>query len=431
MKVYIETYGCQMNVRDSELVGGILQQEGCRLVDSADGADVILLNTCAVRRNAEQRVIGRVCQLTSIKKKRDVKIGVLGCVPQHLGEALLESVPSIDFIMGPDSYRSLPEVLASTDGAKTALCRLDKTELYEGLPSYRFGASPSAFVTIMRGCNRMCTFCVVPYTRGRERSRAWHEVVAETQKLMEEGIKEVVLLGQTVNAYRDGEVGFARLLWKVAETGIPRIRFTSPHPSFFGDEELEAVAECSGVCEWIHLPLQAGSTEVLERMRRGYSREDYLDITHRIRYRIPHVTLTTDIIVGFPGENEEQFEDTLSLMEECAFDSSYHFKYSPRPGTYAVREFTDDVPEEEKQRRLEGVIELQSELTRRSNEEMVGTVDEILVTGRGSRGPEQWLGRTRGNKIVIVESNENLLGAIVEVRITGTGTWTLRGQLIQ
>ena len=429
MRVYIETYGCQMNVRDTELVGGILQREGHSLVSSTDAADVILLNTCAVRRNAERRVIGRVMQLSSIKEKRDIKIGLLGCVPQHLGEDLLESVPPVDFIVGPDSYRNLPETIAAAGDERTAQCRLDRRELYEGLPSLRSGDNPSAFVTVMRGCDRMCTFCVVPHTRGRERSRRWPDIVAETEKLIGEGVREVILLGQTVNAYHDGDVGFADLLRKVAETGIPRIRFTSPHPSLFREEELDAIAECPEVCEWVHLPVQAGNSEVLQRMKRGYSREEYLALARRIRERISGVTLTTDIIVGFPGEAPEQFEDTLSLMEECAFDSSYHFKYSARPGTYAARAFDDDVSEEEKQDRLERVIALQGELTRMSNREQVGTVTEILVTERGGRGPLQWLGRTRGNKIVVVESNENLFGAILEVHVTGSGTWSLRGRL--
>ncbi len=429
MKVFLETYGCQMNVRDSELLGGILRQEGCRLVDTPEAADVILLNTCSVREHAEQRVMGRVRQLSSLKKTHTVKIGILGCVAQHLGENLLDSLPEVDFIAGPDSYRSLPELLCSVDGERTALCRLDKTELYEGLPSYRPENSPSAFVTIMRGCDRMCTFCVVPLTRGRERSRPWQNIVDETKQLVQQGAKEVTLLGQTVNAYRNDDVSFAQLLWKVAETGIPRIRFTSPHPIYFQDEELEAIAECPGVCEWVHMPLQAGNTEVLARMRRGYSREDYLEIARRIRERIPRVTLTTDIVVGFPGETEVQFEDTLSLMKECDFDAGYHFKYSPRPGTYASRHFPDDVPQEEKQRRLEQVILLQSELTRRSNEAMIGHSFEILIHDRGKRGPDQWVGRSRGNKMVVVESNKSLLGNIIGVTIVGTGRWTLRGQL--
>ena len=415
-----------MNVRDSELVSGILMQAGCHLVDSAESADVILLNTCAVRQNAEQRIIGRVNQLSALKKNSAKTIGVLGCVPQHRGHDMLDSVPSIDFILGPDSYRKLPEILDSAFDSRYALCRLDKTELYEGLPHHRAGTSPSAFVTVMRGCNRMCTFCVVPHTRGRERSRRVEDITAEVRRLIEDGVKEVILLGQTVNAYQDGTTRFDRLLWHVAET---RIRFTSPHPSLFREEELEAIADCPAVCEWIHLPVQSGNSDVLARMRRGYTREEYIDIVHRIKDRIPRVALTTDIIVGFPGESEEQFEDTLSLMAGCKFDSSYHFKYSPRPGTYADKEYDDDVDDEEKQRRLEKVIELQNELNTSSNSMFEGRTAEILVTERGNRGPDQWLGRTRENKIVIVESKEDLLGAMVDVNITGTGTWSMRGEL--
>lgn len=418
-----------MNVRDSELVSGILMQAGCQLVDSAELADVILLNTCAVRQNAEQRIIGRVNQLSALKNKSAKTIGVLGCVPQHRGNDLLDSVPSIDFILGPDSYRKLPEILDSAFDGRYSLCKLDKTELYEGLPHHRAGKSPSAFVTVMRGCNRMCTFCVVPHTRGRERSRRVEDITAEVKRLIGDGVKEVILLGQTVNAYQDGKTRFDQLLWQVAETGIPRIRFTSPHPSFFREEELEAIADCPAVCEWVHLPVQSGNSDVLKRMRRGYSREEYIDITHRIRDRIPRVALTTDIIVGFPGESEQQFEDTLSLMAGCMFDSSYNFKYSPRSGTYADRKYDDDVNDEEKQRRLEKVLELQSELTASSNQMFKDRTAEILVTERGNRGPDQWLGRTRENKIVIVESKNNLLGAMVDVNITGTGTWSMRGEL--
>ena len=420
-----------MNVRDSELVSGILMQSGCDLVDSAKSADVILLNTCAVRQNAEQRIIGRVNQLSALKNKSSKTIGVLGCVPQHRGQDLLDLVPAIDFILGPDSYRKLPEIIDSTFDSRYALCKLDKTELYEGLPHHRSGKSPSAFVTVMRGCNRMCTFCVVPHTRGRERSRKVEDVTAEVNRLIGEGVKEVILIGQTVNAYKNGTTCFDQLLWQVAETGIPRIRFTSPHPSFFREEELEAIADCPAVCEWVHLPVQSGNSDVLTRMRRGYTREEYINIAHRIRDRIPRVALTTDIIVGFSGESEEEFVDTLSLMAECEFDSSYHFKYSPRSGTYADKEYDDDVDDEEKQRRLERVMELQSELTTRSNGMFEGRTSEILVTERGDRGPDQWVGRTRENKIVIVESKKDLLGVMVNVNITGTGTWSMRGELKQ
>lgn len=428
--VYIETYGCQMNVRDTEMLGGILRHADCDIIDAPEKADLILLNTCAVRERAEQRVIGRVTQLSSLKKRRSVRIGVVGCMAQHLKESLLESLPDLDFILGPDTYRTLPEILKLDLSDRHADWSTDRSELYEGVPSYRHDGGPVAFVTAMRGCDMMCTFCVVPHTRGRERCRSWQDIVAETAKLMDEGVKEVVLLGQTVNAWQDGDMGFGSLLRKVSETGIPRIRFTSPHPLYYGEEELRAIAECENICEAIHLPVQSGNTSVLERMNRRYTREEYLDIARAIRRQIPHVTLSTDIIVGFPGETEAQFEDTLSLMEECAFDSGYLFKYSPRSGTRADREFEDDVPDDVKQRRLERVIELQTELTRRVQRAMVGGEYEILIDGIGNRGPNQLTGRTRGNRTVVIESAEELMGRMVQVIIEETGTWTLRGRLI-
>ncbi|MFC1499894.1 tRNA (N6-isopentenyl adenosine(37)-C2)-methylthiotransferase MiaB [Candidatus Zixiibacteriota bacterium] len=429
--VYIETYGCQMNVRDTEMLGGIFRQAGCDIADTPETADLILLNTCAVRERAEQRVIGRVTQLFSLKKRGSVRIGVVGCMAQHLKDALLESLPDLDFVLGPDTYRTLPELFDLDPGERRADWSTDRKELYEGIPSWRGDGDPSAFVTVMRGCDMMCTFCVVPHTRGRERCRTWREIVSEVSQLADDGVMEVVLLGQTVNAWQEGEMGFGDLLRKVSETGIPRVRFTSPHPLFYGEDELKAIAECDNVCESVHLPVQSGNTDVLNRMNRRYTREEYLQLVRAIGQSIPHVTLSTDIIVGFPGETASQFEDTLSLMEECSFDSGYLFKYSPRTGTRAEREFDDDVPADEKQRRLERVIELQTELTRRSLSAMVGGQFEILIDGTGERKPHQWTGRTRGNRTVVIESEEELLGRLVQVVIEEAGTWTLRGRLIE
>lgn len=420
-----------MNVRDSELLAGILHDAGSALVEAPETADLIILNTCAVREHAEQRVIGRINQLSIHKDKRNVKIGVVGCMAQHLQEDLLEILPQLDFLLGPDAYRRIPELLEVDEWEPIADYQSDKHELYEDLPSFRSGNSPSAFVTIMRGCDRMCTFCVVPFTRGRERCRAWQDIIEETEHLIDEGVKEVVLLGQTVNAFRDVDMSFGDLLRKVSETGISRIRFTSPHPNFFSEDELNAIAECPNICESVHLPVQSGNSDMLRSMNRGYNREAYLQIARQIRERIPHVTLSTDIIVGFPGETEEQFEDTLSLMEECAFDSSFHFKYSSRSGTRAARVFVDDVPASVKQERLQRVIDLQSKLTIRSNLAMLDRSYEVLIEERGKRGEGQWIGRTRGNKIVVVESESDMLGAVADVKIEELGTWTLRGRLIK
>jgi tRNA-2-methylthio-N6-dimethylallyladenosine synthase len=428
---YIETYGCQMNVSDSGLVGGILRRAGCRIVDRPEGADLILLNTCAVREKAEVRIVGRVGQLASLKERHPVRIGILGCMAQHLRDDLWDQVPHVDFILGPDAYRRLPEVLDLAPGQRLSLCQLDRTELYEGLPPIRSDGAPTAFVTVMRGCDRMCTFCVVPMTRGRERCRSVDDIVGEVDGLVAAGVREVTLLGQTVNAWRHDGLSFDGLLRRVSETGIDRIRFTSPHPVYYREDELEAIADCPNVCEWVHLPLQSGSDVMLDRMARGYSRREYLDLVTRLRARVSDVTLTTDLIVGFPGETETHFEETLEVMAEVAFDSAYMFKYSPREGTRAHREFPDDVPEETKQARLERVIELQTRLTRASHEAMVGRDYELLVTEPGTRGPDQWLGRTRGNKAVIVASDEDMTGRLVTARIEDVGSWTLRGRILR
>jgi tRNA-2-methylthio-N6-dimethylallyladenosine synthase len=428
--VYIETYGCQMNVSDSELITGILRRAGCRIVDAPEPADLILLNTCAVREKAEQRIVGRVGQLASLGRHRPVRIGLLGCMAQHLRDRLWEQVPQVDFILGPDAYRSLPRVLDLAPGERLSLCRLDRSELYEGMPPTRRPGRATAFVTIMRGCNRRCSFCVVPMTRGRERCRPADDIVREVEGLVAAGVREVTLLGQTVNAWQSDGWSFGDLLRRVARTGIDRIRFISPHPFYYREDELDAIAETPAVCEWVHLPLQSGNDEVLERMGRGYTRARYLELVGRLRARVPDVTLTSDLIVGFPGETERQFEDTLAVMAEAAFDSAYMFKYSPRSGTRAWRDLPDDVPETEKQLRLERVIELQTRLTRASHEAMVGRIYELLVTEPGTRGPGQWLGRTRGNQAVILESDEDMTGRIVDARIERAGTWTLRGRTV-
>lgn len=428
-RVYIETYGCQMNVRDSEMLTGIMIEAGADAVETPEEADLIILNTCAVRERAEQRVIGRVHQLASLGRRGGARIGIVGCMAQHLRERLLEALPELDFAMGPDTYRTLPSLLAGSRSEPHADWSTDREELYEGTPSGRQPGSPTAFVTVMRGCDMMCTFCVVPFTRGRERCRPASAIVEEVERLMADGVREVTLLGQTVNAWREGEEGFGSLLRRVSETGIDRIRFTSPHPLYFSGEELDAIADCANVCEAVHLPVQSGSTAVLERMNRRYTREDYLQIVRTIRDTIPAVALSTDIITGFPGETEAEFADTLSLMEECAFDAGFLFKYSPREGTKAARAFEDDVPEEVKQGRLEQVIALQTELTRRSQEALIGTRQEILIEGAGERGPDQWTGRTRGNRTVVIESESSLIGQLVTVSIEEAGTWTLRGRL--
>lgn len=426
--VYIETFGCQMNVRDSELISGLLTAAGARITADPEQADVIVLNTCAVRERAEERVVGRVNQLAGLESDGTRRIGIVGCMAQHLQSGLLQRLPVLDFVVGPDAYRSLPETILDPADEPRLLCRPDPHELYEGLPSRREPGAVTAFVTVMRGCDRMCTFCVVPFTRGRERSRPLERILAEVRTLLAQGVREVTLLGQTVNAWSDGPLTFGDLLTRVGETGIERIRFTSPHPLYFGDGELTALADVEAVCEAVHLPMQSGNSRILKRMNRGYTREEFLAIADRLRAEVPEVTLGTDIIVGFPGESEAEFADTLSAMESCAFDSGYHFKYSPRPGTAAARRLDDDVREPVKQERLEQVIALQRELTARAHETLIGRTLDVLVDGRGHRGSEQWTGRTRGGDTVVIQAADDLLGRMVEVEITGRGTWTLRGR---
>jgi len=348
---------------------------------------------------------------------------------QHRRQTLLETLPVLDFIIGPDAYRSLPETVLAPAGEPRILCQPDRRELYEGLPACRPPGAVSAFVTIMRGCDRRCTFCIVPDTRGRERSRSWPGIVREVEELRGQGVREVTLLGQTVNAWTDEGMTFGELLWRVAGTGIERIRFTSPHPLFFGGDELDALARCPAVCEAVHLPMQSGSTRILRRMNRGYTCNRFLEIAAQIRTEVPGVTLGTDLIVGFPGETEEDFADTLGAMEACAFDTSFHFKYSPRPGTPAARRMDDDVPAEVKQERLERVMALQKELTARSQQAVIGRTGEVLIDGRGGRGEDQWTGRTRDDRTVVLTSGHDLAGRMVTAVITGAGTWTLRGRL--
>jgi len=428
-RVYIETYGCQMNVRDSELLGGLLEEAGGEIVAGPEEADVILLNTCAVRERAEERVIGRVHQLSAVQRSRGSRLGIVGCMAQHLRERLFESLPTLDFIIGPDAYRDLPATVLSESDEPQVLCRTDADELYDGLPGRREPDAVTAFVTIMRGCDRMCTFCIVPFTRGRERSRAVDSIVAEIDELVSRGVREVTLLGQTVNAWSDNGLTFGGLLRRVGETGLDRIRFTSPHPLYFSEDELAALAEVPAVCESVHLPMQSGSSRILERMNRGYDRERYLAIATRLRQEIPELSLSTDLITGFPGETEEDFAETLSAMQICAFDASYQFKYSPRSGTYAARKLQDDVPADLKQERLEQVIAYQRDLTARSQKRLIGRTIEVLIDGRGHRGREQWTGRTRGARTVVLDSSDDLRGRLVDVVVEDAGVWTLRGRL--
>jgi len=417
-RIYIETYGCQMNVADTDVMLGVLGGVGYRPTDDPAEADVMLVNTCAVRDHAEQRVLGRMGELKRHKRPGDV-LGVVGCMAQRLGPRLLEQVPQVDLVIGPDGYRSLPELIArARAGQRAADVEFRAWEHYEDVQPAR-AAGASAFVTVQRGCDYRCTFCVIPMTRGPERSRRLSDVVAEVERLAAAGTTEVTLLGQTVNCYHDGTRDFADLLRAVgAVPGMRRLRFTSPYPTDFTPRVLAAMAETPAVCEHVHLPAQSGSSRTLRRMLRRYDREGYVSVVAALRAAIPAIALSTDLIVGFPGETEADFCDTLSLVDEVGFDDAYTFRYSPREGTPATR-IKDAVPDAVAGERLERLIAAVRAGARRRNIGLVGTTHEVLVEGRAKRG-DLLQGRTRGNKIALFPGPEDSVGSYRRVRLTGT-----------
>ncbi len=417
-RVYIETYGCQMNVSDSELMFGVLGREGYVRTEDPAEADVLLVNTCAVRDHAEQRVLGRMGELKRYKRPGDV-LGVVGCMAQRLGPKLLERVPQVDLVIGPDGYRGLPELIAQARaGERAADVAFKGWEHYEDVPPVR-GNPISAFVTVQRGCDYRCTFCIVPMTRGPERSRKLADVVGEVARLTGAGTTEVTLLGQTVNSYHDGEHDFADLLRAVgAVDGIRRVRFTSPYPTDFTPRVLAAMAETSAVCEHVHLPVQSGSSRTLKRMLRRYDRDRYLEVVASLRAAVPGISLSTDIIVGFPGETEDEFRETLSLVEQVRFDDAYTFKYSVREGTPAVR-IKDHVAEEIKTERIGRLIALVRRIAKQRNVGLIGTTHEVLVEGPAKRGG-LLQARTRTNKIALLDGPAEWIGTYRRVRFTGT-----------
>lgn len=427
-RVYLETYGCQMNVADSELMLGVLTASGYVQTQAPEDADVMLVNTCAVRDNAEQRVIGRVGELQRHKRPGTV-LGVVGCMAQRLGPRLLEQVPRVDLVVGPDAYRNLPELISNAvAGNRSADTEFRSWEHYEDVPAVRV-PGPTQFVTVQRGCNYKCTFCVVPYTRGPERSRKLEDVVAELRLLADAGTSEVTLLGQTVNSYHDGSHDFADLLRAAgAIEGIRRLRFTSPYPADFSERVIEAMAATSAVCEHVHLPAQSGSNAVLRRMLRRYSREGYLDVAARLRAALPGITLSTDLIVGFPGETDSQFDETVSLVREAGFDDAYTFRYSVREGTPAVK-LREQVPDEVAAERLQRLIEAVRGQARRKNLARVGSVHEVLVERPAKRGT-MLLGRTRGNHLVLLNLPPTAIGEYHQVRLTGTTGSTFTGTIL-
>jgi tRNA-2-methylthio-N6-dimethylallyladenosine synthase len=426
--VYVETYGCQMNVADTELLLGHLSAHGWERTAEPEAADAILLNTCAIREHAEERVLGRLGELARHKRRRpDVRIGVTGCMAQHLRDRLRERAPQVDVLVGPDGYRHLPALLRGGETDPHVGLRLDVDETYADLPALR-APGVRAWVTVMRGCDRFCTFCIVPFVRGRERSLPGPAILDEVRALAAGGTREVVFLGQTVNAYHDGDWDFAELLRRTAEVpGLARIRFTSPHPSDMDERLIEAMAECPAVAPQLHLPVQAGSDRVLARMGREYDVATYEALVGRLRDRVPGIALSTDVIVGFPDETDEDFAATEALVRRVRYDSAFLFKYSPRDGTRAFR-WGDSVPEAEKARRLRRLVDLQETISAEINRELQGTDVEVLVEGPARR-QEGWMAGKSPQMKTVVFPGPATPGDLVLVHVETTTSHTLGGQL--
>ena len=433
-RLFIETYGCQMNAGDSEIVVSIMQDEGYVYTADISEADVILINTCSIRDNAEQRIWGRLNDMRRYRKARpSLVVGIIGCMAERLKEKLIED-GGVDVVAGPDSYRDLPRLVREAEsGGKGINVMLSKEETYAEIAPVRLDRNGvSAFIAIMRGCNNYCAYCVVPYPRGIERSRDPETIIAEAKSLFDNGYREVTLLGQNVNSYRFGEVGFPELMSRVAEISpLLRVRFATSHPKDMSDRLLEVMLRYDNICKAVHLPAQSGSSAVLERMNRKYTREWYLDRIAAIRRYMPDCAITTDLIAGFCGETEEDHLQTLSLMREVGYESAYMFKYSERPNTFSARHFADDVPDEVKGRRLNEIIALQNELSVESNRRDVGKEFTILVEGESKRSPEQLCGRTSQNKMVVFDRGDHKAGDYVRVRITGSSSATLFGEEIK
>lgn len=436
-KLFIETYGCQMNVADSEVVASVMQMAGYEMTENIEDADAIFVNTCSVRDNAEQKIYGRLQYFHSLrKKKKDLIVGVLGCMAERVKEKLLEE-HNVNLVVGPDSYMDFPNLIGAAErGEKAINVELSTQETYKDvLPLKLPGLHISGFVSIMRGCNNFCTYCIVPYTRGRERSRDVDSILNEIRDMREKGFREVTLLGQNVNSYsfeKDGvTVNFPMLLEKVAnEAPNMRIRFVTSHPKDMSDETLRVIAAHNNICKYIHLPAQSGSSKILKVMNRKYTREWYLDRIAAIRRIVPDCAISTDLFCGFHSETEEDYQETLSLMREVGYDSAYLFKYSERPGTYAAKHLEDDVPEDVKVRRLQGMIDLQNKLSEESNKRDIGKTFEVLVEGFSKRSREQLFGRTSQNKVVIFDKGDYKVGQFVNVRVTGATSATLFGEPI-
>ena len=433
-KLYIETYGCQMNVADSEVVASVMQMAGYETTETLDEADAVFLNTCSVRDNAEQKIYHRLDALDAERRKgHQMILGVLGCMAERAQQDLLDN-HHCDLVAGPDAYLSLPDLIAQAElGHKAMNTELSTTETYKDVVPQRIGIGHKigGFVSIMRGCNNFCHYCIVPYTRGRERSRDVESILREVRDLRDKGFKEVTLLGQNVNSYKLGDIDFPTLLRKVAEE-VPtmRVRFTTSHPKDMSDDTLRVIAEMPNVCKHIHLPVQSGSDRILKLMNRKYTREWYMDRVNAIRRIIPDCGLSTDIFVGYHSETEEDHQLSLSLMREVGYDSAFMFKYSERPGTYASKHLPDDVPEEEKIRRLNELIALQTEMSAIQNKKDEGKEFDVLVEGFSKRSREQLCGRTEQNKMVVFPKAGHHIGETVRVKITGSTSATLLGEAL-
>ena len=436
-KLFIETYGCQMNVADSEVVASIMKMDGYTLTDKIEDADAVFVNTCSVRDNAEQKVYGRLQYFQSLKrKKKSLIVGVLGCMAERVKEELI-NVHHADLVVGPDSYMDLPNLIGAVEhGEKAINVELSTQETYKDvMPLKLGGVHISGFVSIMRGCNNFCTYCIVPYTRGRERSRDVESILNEIRDMRDKGFKEATLLGQNVNSYafeKDGEtVTFPMLLERVAlEAPNMRIRFVTSHPKDMSDDTLRVIAAHNNICKYIHLPAQSGSSKILKVMNRKYTREWYLDRIAAIRRIVPEASIATDLFCGFHSETEEDYQETLSLMREVRYDAAFLFKYSERPGTYAAKHLPDTVSEKEKVRRLQGMIDLQNQLSEESNQRDIGKEFEVLIEGFSKRSREQLFGRTSQNKVVIFDKKNYKVGQFVKVRINRASSATLFGETI-
>ncbi len=434
-KLFIETYGCQMNVADSEVVAAVMQSCGFEMTDTLDDADCVIVNTCSIRDNAEQRVIGRLQNFQSLRRKRGLIVGVIGCMAERVQDELVSKY-GVDFVAGPDAYLDLPNLVGAVErGEKAVNVQLSTTETYRNILPRRLGNSISGFVSIMRGCNNFCSYCIVPYTRGRERSRDVESILGEVRDLEARGYKEITLLGQNVNSYRFEKTGevidFPHLLEIVAQA-VPqvRIRFTTSHPKDMSDATLEVIAKYANVCKFIHLPVQSGSNAVLKAMNRKYTREWYLDRIAAIRRIVPEAAIGTDVFCGFHDESLDDHTQTLSLMREVGFDSAFMFKYSERPGTFASKNLPDNIAEEEKVRRLNEIIALQLELSFESNKRDIGKTFEVLVEGRSKRSADAMCGRTSQNKLVVFPKENSKIGDLVMVKIEEASPATLIGKIV-